>query len=248
MTWPLFADLGRHADWIPVNVIGHNNDLDAGVTEDIWHGGNSIPWLTAAATLRVRAGGNAADTAAGAGARTVTVWGLDATLAPISETLTLAGASASAATTLEFFRVNASMVATSGTYSGANTGQILIETSGGVLVDLIDAGEGRAESGRYTVPLNCTGYLRGGYATVSASGGKTASLDLYTRADALTVAAPFAPPILGGHLADLAGLAVIPFHTLQGLEAGTDIWMTGTAVVTNTAVGVNLDLMLRVGD
>lgn len=45
--------------------------------EIIESGGGVYPWPTSAQPVRIRAGGNAADTAGGAGARSILVTGLD---------------------------------------------------------------------------------------------------------------------------------------------------------------------------
>jgi hypothetical protein len=99
----------------------------------IWEPGGAYPYLTYTGTakaMRVKAGGNAADTAAGTGARTVTIQGLDENFAIAQETVTLAGASASAATTTTFSRVLRVFVATTGT-GRTNASTIDIEDSGG---------------------------------------------------------------------------------------------------------------------
>ena len=59
----------------------------------------------AAETVRVKAGGNANDTAAGSGCREITIEGLDGSWAEASEAEATAGASASTATTTTFIRV-----------------------------------------------------------------------------------------------------------------------------------------------
>jgi hypothetical protein len=59
---------------------GANPAVGNGAFEDIWYNGGSYTLLTSAETVRVKAGGNAADDSAGAGARTITVYGLDENL------------------------------------------------------------------------------------------------------------------------------------------------------------------------
>ena len=90
---------------------GKNNSVSNASFETIWAGADLggatvYTFATTAETLRVKAGGNAADTSAGLGAQTILVEGLSATYEEISETVTLAGASASAATTATFTAIN----------------------------------------------------------------------------------------------------------------------------------------------
>lgn len=93
---------------------------------------------SAASTVRIKAGGSVNDTANGSGAREVTVIGVDGDGLEISEAIATNGASASAATTLEFFRIYRAYVSKSGTYltsgvgtQGTNQADIVVEDSGG---------------------------------------------------------------------------------------------------------------------
>ena len=87
-----------------VHKFGGNADIAASSTEDIVFGG-TINWLTAATTVRVKSGGNAADDDGGNGAQTIRVEGLDENFAEAQEDITLAGADASDVTTITFIRV-----------------------------------------------------------------------------------------------------------------------------------------------
>ena len=102
--------------------------------EDVWAtGGTYAGWITYTAAVRVAAGGNAADTAAGAGARTVYIEGLDQNWAVANETVTLAGGSASSFTSTTFRRVYRAYVASTGTYHGTNTAAISIQDASSVV-------------------------------------------------------------------------------------------------------------------
>ena len=92
-----------------VHKYGRNDALPNGSWEGILQVAAQFPWLTAATTVRIKAGGNAADDGTvsplGAGALEVTVQGLNAAGAEVTEAITTNGASASTSTTTEFFRV-----------------------------------------------------------------------------------------------------------------------------------------------
>jgi hypothetical protein len=134
---------------------GGNPDVGTGAYEALWSGGGSYTgFLTAADTVRVKAGGNAADTAAGAGARTVKIYGLDENWALANETVTTAGASASSSTTTTFIRVFRVLVVNVGSYGASNVGAITIETTGGTVVAHIPAGDAITQQCIYTVPAN----------------------------------------------------------------------------------------------
>jgi hypothetical protein len=184
--------------------------------------------LTAATTVRVKAGGNANDTAAGSGARTVTVVGLNSSWVETSDVLTLAGASASAAGVVSFIRIYRAYVETSGTYAtlgaGANTGQITIENSGGG-TDLLDiaAGFGQTQYAAYTIPAGKTGYLVNASATVESV--KPMNLSLFQRRSADDVTSPYSAKRLVMTFAGLTGYAQRSFTNFYpSFPARTDLW------------------------
>ncbi len=137
-----------------------NNPSVGSTEEPIWFGSAAKTYPTTADTILVAAGGNVNDTAAGSGARTVVFDGLDADFAEISEEITLAGASASAATTQAFLRMFRAYVGTPGTYGGVNAGDIAIETSGGIVLANMPAEKAETQLGWYTVPAGYTAYIQ----------------------------------------------------------------------------------------
>jgi hypothetical protein len=142
-----------------------------------------------AIAMRVKAGGNAADTAAGAGAREVTIQGIDSAFAETSEAVATAGAGASAATTATFWRVHRAWVSAVGTYTAANTGAVVIEDSGGGADFItIAAGEGQSQYTGWTTPTGKTAYLLSVHVAVDSN--KTVNVRVFTRLNIDDVAAP----------------------------------------------------------
>lgn len=108
---------------------GRNTDIDTGTTpETIWNGGGSYTGFnaTAAETLTV-VSNNANDTAAGTGARTVRLYGLDADYNEITEDVTLNGLTP-VTTTQSFLRMDTSEVLTAGSL-GYNVGELTARQS-----------------------------------------------------------------------------------------------------------------------
>ena len=131
-----------------------------GADDLIWPGG-AFTYLTTASTIRVQAGGNAADDVAGTGAQTITIEGLDENYAEITDTISLAGASASTATTNTYLRVHRAYVRLVGSGED-NAGNIVIEAvTGGTTQAYIPAGDGQTEQLMYTIPANKTAYITG---------------------------------------------------------------------------------------
>ena len=137
---------------------GENLDVD-GSMETIWDGGGLYTYLTSAGVLTVTST-DGDDAAAGTGARTVTVEGLDANYNQVSETLTVGGGAGS----VEFFRVFRAFVATSGS-SGTNEGTISIAQGATTLAQIRTVGTpsstglGQTFMSIYTVPAGYTGYI-----------------------------------------------------------------------------------------
>lgn len=214
-----------------------------GTTESVVALGAPSPFLAAASAVQVKAGGNAADTADGAGARTIRVEGLDASLEPVSADITLAGASASSPTSTAFLRVFRAYVLTAGTYATPyNTGDIVIETTNGTELATMGAERGEAQGGFYTVPAGVVAYVAVVEGRVEK--GKPATLRLYQRRDATTTSAPVAArrlmqewPLVDE---DFGG----PRATWEAYPAGTDIIITGQTASGSATADVELELFL----
>lgn len=144
-------------------VSGYNSAPAAG--EMIGDASAAHTYLTSAAGVRIKAGGNVADDVAGTGARTVVVHGLDANYAEISDELTTAGAGASSPTVNEYLRLHAAYIETAGS-GGQNAAAVVVESSGGVALATIPAPSAgislnRATLALYTVPAGQSGLLSG---------------------------------------------------------------------------------------
>jgi len=146
-----------------VTMVGHNNSVGQTI-EDIRTAGGIYTFLDAAAAMTLSSD-NAGDTALGAGARTVRVYGLDANFNEISETASLAGLTPVALIN-SYIRVHEIRVLTAGTNNQAyNLGNLYVGTglvtSGvpAVIHQSADTGENRGRAARYTIPLGYTGYV-----------------------------------------------------------------------------------------
>jgi len=190
----------------------------------------NTPQSGSATTLRIKAGGNANDTAAGTGAREVTLQGLDENFEEVTETLATAGASASSATTTTFTRLFRAWVSASGTYATATAGShaasITIENgSGGTNWLTIDSAVGfpvgQSEVGAYSVASGKTAYVKLRHA--SADSTKKFDLIFFHRGNIDETSAPYtamrAKSVLvgidGGTLGQYAD-SEIPFGPFPG--------------------------------
>ena len=225
-----------------VHKFGANDDV-GGTAEDVWTPGGVYPWPTAAETVRVKAGGNAADTAAGNGARSIIVEGLDENLAPASATLVTAGASASDPSTVTFFRVFRAYPGAVGVYGAANTGAIQIEnTTSTDVIAYIGAGLGQTEMALYTIPADKKGYLLGIEATVDSA--QSADLRMWQRENADDYTVPFSPKRLVTRFLALETAADRVVRAPIEFAPKTDIWLDATSGGASSLVAASFDLVL----
>ena len=167
-----------------IHKFGRNPSI-GGAPETIWMQGGVYEYLTSPSTVYVSSN-NVNDAAAGTGARTVTVEGLDVNYLNVQETLTVGGS----VSTVEFLRVFRAFVVESGSV-GTNVGDVRVTTgaggSGTVLADISTIGTGttfglgQTQLALYTIPAHCTGYLTTWNVGVG-SYNDSATVSLYTRA------------------------------------------------------------------
>ena len=90
---------------------------------------------------------------------TMTVTGLDANYAVVTDTVTFtAGTSGTATNGTQFFRINSMVVTSTGTLGGANVGTITAKNSGTTYAQ-IAIGVGKTQMAIYTVPAGFSFYL-----------------------------------------------------------------------------------------
>jgi len=166
-----------------IHKFGRNPNI-GGAPETIWMNGGIYTYLDAPSTVYVTSN-SADDAAAGTGARTVTVQGLDNNYEQVEETLTVGGP----VSTIEFLRIFRAFVETAGSIK-TNVGNVKITTGAGgtgtVLADIgiigtgTTFGLGQTQLALYTIPAHCTGYLTTWNVGVG-SYNSSVTASLYTR-------------------------------------------------------------------
>lgn len=210
-----------------------------------------MPQVAGATTLRIKAG-DVADTAAGSGAQSVTLEGLDATGAFIAETLATAGTSASSSTSNSFLRLTRAFVLSSGTYSldgtGSHADDIVIENTAGTetwaTIDATDFPRSQTEIGLYTVPLGKTAYIQSIHYAVDTT--KTTSLLIMQREHILETSTPYEAM---RQLLVLSGVAASGVHEyrmpLGPFQELTDINVKARVSATTSEISVSFEILLR---
>lgn len=164
----------------PVYIWGYSSLID-GALIPVWDVNQAKPYLTTAAVMKVSSA-SADDDAAGTGARTVLVSGLDQNYVPISEIVELDGQT-SVNTTKSYLRVLSITVLTTGS-GGGNAGAVYAGTGTvtagvpAVVHEIVPIAMNKSQSASYTVPAGYTAYFsRGGMTShTTGSGAVTARL------------------------------------------------------------------------
>lgn len=151
-----------------VTIFGYNGDVDQ-TEESIWPDGGTVPHPTTASVLDI-VSTSTDDDAAGTGARTVFIEGLNSNYNVVSETVTLDGTTA-VETVNSYLYINQFYVATAGT-GGVNAGEITAKLDT-TLYDLIAVGYNQRATAHYCVPAGYTAYLTEGAITAGQATGST---------------------------------------------------------------------------
>jgi hypothetical protein len=159
-----------------VNKFGRNIDVDSAAVEDIWDGGGV--WNEPSASqVYTFTSTSAADTSAGAGARTMEIFGLDSAGALQNETLTLNGTAWITAAN-SYQMIHRMIVRTVGV-TGTNVGVITANANTDETVTAqINAGNNQTLMAIYKIPAANDGCVVNFYNSILRSGGPTTAADI----------------------------------------------------------------------
>lgn len=212
-----------------------NPDVDSGSTpETLWPVGGVITFPTTAGVTQV-VSDSAADAAAGTGARTVLVTGLDSNYMIQTETVTLNGITA-VTLTRQFLRVNYMTVVTAGS-GKRNAGLITCTINDGSpkTVHAIQATYNRSNCAIFTVPADYEkGYLIHLFLNPSRAGTGYIDFSLYAESSTLK-------SVVTNYSVDFAGTSFIDRELIKHCEVfepRTDVYLQAEATSANN-VAVN---------
>jgi len=235
---------GNVAGHSVVHKFGHNDSVPNGTFEFVTVLGQTAHALSALTTVRIKAGGAAADDAAGAGAQEITIQGIDSTLAEVTETIATNGIAASAVTTKTWWRVHRVWVSAVGTYGAANSAAITIENgTGGTDILVMGAGDGQSNDAVYTIPTGKTGHLLSVHVTVDSS--QDATVNIFTRDNITDVVAPMSSKRMKKHFDGLdSTFRYAPLSPNTSISALSDIWAEASGGGGSTKVSIDLEILL----
>ncbi len=174
--------LGNIAKQTVFERFGRNSDVDG--AEDVWNGGGTYTGFPPEIETLEIASSDAADTAAGTGARTVKIMNLLDSTGAVSPdvTVTLNGTTQVSLGALTYTRASSMRVLTSGS-GGANAGTLTLrhtsQTSN--IFAVMPIGLNKTAISAFTVPLGYTLYINERDIRVSRSGNATVSADTSLR-------------------------------------------------------------------
>jgi hypothetical protein len=251
MTYPSGLDISRgNVQGVRViHCFGRNTSIGATFTPVTRSGFYRTPQVSGATALRIKAGGNANDTANGSGARAITLTGINADGELISETIATAGASASAATSQTFIRLLDAFVSASGTYATqaapSHVGSITIENAdGGSDWALISDGSfprGDTEIGVYTVPKGRSAYVQ--EIRLASNADKKANIVLFKRSGILETVAPYSGMVLLAEFPEVSGSLQVDYDPPLAFPQLTDFGFMASVSSSTVDVSVSFDVI-----
>ena len=227
-----------------VHKFGRNDAVANAVWEGVLQVGAQFPWSQAATPMRIKIGGAVTDTAAGTGAREVTLQGLNAAGIEITEALASTGTSVSLSSSNSFIRLYRAWVSAVGAYGSTNSDAIIIENStSGTDYITIAAGEGQTQFAGYSIPAGKTGYLLSLHLTVDA--GKAADFRVFTRENLTDITAPMSAKRLKLYFDGILQPVIHkPYGAEFMLDELTDIWVEARGGGATSQVSADFELLL----
>lgn len=232
---------GNVPEYSMMQKFGRNSSVENNVWSIVSDSNPSGTFPPSGSPVRIKAGGDPADSSSGVGARSILIIGLNTDLVEVEEVISTSGANASAYTTNSFWRIYRSKVEYVGTYNATNVGDIVIENTEDMLT--ISAGDGQTQHGAYTIPSGKTGQIVGIY--LNSDGVKAADFRLMTRLNMTDVSPPVESKRLLTYWDGILGYAQHIIAPTQSIPALTDIWMEARGGGAGTQVSIGFDILLK---
>jgi hypothetical protein len=204
------------------------------------------PQVGSQQALRVRSGGNAADSATGAGARSIRLLGLDVNGNLVDDVIATAGASASALSSVQFLRLFDASVVTSGTYAAqtsfSHVGTINIEDASGNLWAVIqdtDIPRGDSECAVYSVPKDRTLFITN--IRLQAVEANKANIVMFKRSGILQTDPPYDGMTLIGEFPSFSGATQFTYDPPIKVDQLSDVGFLAKVGSSTTDVAIGFD-------
>jgi len=247
---PFTIAIDANNGWRSVKVLGRNKIVGTSYEPVAPGGVYPTPQPDEALPLRIRAGGDADDSADGTGARRIELQGLGINGYEIIETLDTAGTAASQPTLKSFLRLYRARVVLSGTYAtqtqGSHAADITIEDTDGQLFTIIPVDgfpESTARIGAFTTPANYEGYLIG--FRINAQAQKLVDAITFSRSGVLEEVPPYSPMTAEIELFNINGFIDLSYDAPLYLPPLTDVGVMAKVGGQTAQINSGLGLLLR---
>lgn len=224
-----------------LNKFGQNSDVDSAAVEDIWDGGGVWNEPSTGQVYTVTST-SANDTAAGTGARTVEIFGLNTAGALTNETVTLAGTSWVTPTN-SYQMIHRMVVRTAGS-GEVNAGTITANanTDSNVTAQ-INAGNNQTLMAIYKIPVATKGCMLSYYASANKATGATATVN--TLIQAKPTGEVFQIKEVLGVVKDGASSIVRNYGVPKCFDALTIVKVSADTNVNDVDISAGFDMVLR---
>ena len=238
---PYNVAAGTMGPFTRAGTFGFNDDIGT-AEETVWSEGGVYSYLSTGEPLTISSD-STADAAAGVGARTVEVSGLNQDFIPINEIVSLNGQSG-VTTANSYVRVFRLTVLTGGS-SGGNVGKIYAGTgalTAGVPANIFSAvpiGKNQSSMCIWTVPANARAFLTGVFTCTQKNASNTATIRVIGRSpgQVFQTKGEFIISQPGGPI-------LAPFTLPLPLPEKTDIEVRAVASAANTDVSAAMVFMV----
>lgn len=250
MTYPAGLDVARG---LAVGVsyehkFGRNAQIGTDFAPVVNGGFYRAPQVSGATQLRIKAG-DAADTADGAGARSVELAGLDVSGNEIIEILATNGASPSDPTSQLFLRLYRVKVLTSGTYATqadhSHAGAIVIENAAGTedwaTIANTSIGRGQSQIACYTTSAREEIYLA--KMRISSDSVKKIDIALYQRQSVLDTSTPYSAMRVVEEFTQISGVSEFNFDPPLYFPPLTDVGFLAKVTSGSADVSASFDFI-----
>lgn len=249
--WFIETAKGNIAGHSFVHKFGRNESVGTSLVPVAEGGIYPTPQTSSTVTLEVIST-SANDTAAGTGAREITLEYLDNTGAVQTGTIATNGTSASTETISGVWRLPRFYVSASGSYAGVSTpsqeGTITIRVSGGGatwgVLGLVDTAFGAGQSlvACYTVPLGKTAYILQTQASVDT--GKSVDIMFFARRNSDETTAPYSALRVQNYYEGITDQITFTHKTHEAYPALTDIGFMAKTSTGTAGVSCEFELLL----
>lgn len=221
-----------------VAVFGSNPDIGTAF-EDVWPNGGDYPFQTSASIMEV-VSSSASDAAAGIGAQSVFVEGLDASGLELKETVVTNGTTP-VATVGSYLAVNRSISGDAGT-NGTNVGDIDVQVSGGGdILATIPADKGHSRQAGYTIPSDREDVVLSVWASCSCANNALVNVELLARQDPTKSWAAISLLLL--ETVNAPNWRHTPEVDDIRLDAGSQVRIRAVSTKINTCVNAGFELL-----